>query len=152
MRDGALGRPLSALALWLRLALAACSPYLRLVQVSPSSWALQTALVSCALRDRASGARFTVDLVSTVHLASPAYYAALQAACDAGYDRVCFEMIADEACFEADSSGARRLVTPLEASEAQRGLAAQYGLTSQADALQCTGGAYVHADLPRSEL
>lgn len=134
------------------LTVAACSQYLRLVAVSPSSWAVQTAVVTCLLRDRASGAHFSVDLVSTVHLASREYYESLQRSCNEQYDRVCFEMIADDACFDTNADGIRRLVTPLKASEAQRSLAARYGLAAQADALDCTGGRFVHADMSRSEM
>lgn len=144
--------PLAAGLAALMIGAAEASQYLRLVPVSPSSWAMQTAVVRCSLRDRKSGTEFTVDLISTVHLAASEYYAALQRSCDTQYDRVCFEMIADDTCFDTDPSGTRYLVQPLEASKQQRALAAQYGLAAQTDSLDCTGRRYVHADTLRSEL
>ena len=156
---------------------AAGSPYLRLRPTSRGAWAVETAVVSCALRDRASGSRLTVDLFSTVHLASGEYYAGIKAAalplspreqleapsntfatlrrqdaCTARYERVLFEMIADGSCFERGADGARRLVRPLQASDQQRVLAAQYGLTAQMDALDLCGDPFVHSDMLSAEL
>jgi len=95
---------LSRLLWTLQLAAASGAQYLRLASLSPSSWAVQTAVVQCSLRDRTTGACFSVDLVSTVHLARPEYYSALQSVCDERYDRVCFEMIADDNCFSTDAN------------------------------------------------
>mmetsp|Transcript_3557 Transcript_3557/g.10348 ORF Transcript_3557/g.10348 Transcript_3557/m.10348 type:complete len:545 (+) Transcript_3557:147-1781(+) len=131
---------------------AAGSPYLRLRPTSQGAWAVETAVVSCALRDRASGSRLTVDLFSTVHLASGEYYAGIKDACTARYERVLFEMIADGSCFERGADGARRLVRPLQASDQQRVLAAQYGLTAQMDALDLCGDPFVHSDMLSAEL
>lgn len=131
---------------------AAGSPYLRLRPTSRGAWAVETAVVSCALRDRASGSRLTVDLFSTVHLASGEYYAGIKDACTARYERVLFEMIADGSCFERGADGARRLVRPLQASDQQRVLAAQYGLTAQMDALDLCGDPFVHSDMLSAEL
>ena len=78
-----------------------------------SNFLLQTAAVRYRLRDRATRQPFTLALLSTVHLAEPAYYSGLQEAC-ARYDRVLFEVIADESLAPRDAdSGTRRPLQPL---------------------------------------
>ena len=91
-----------------------------------SNFLLQTAAVRYRLRDRATRQPFTLDLLSTVHLAEPAYYSGLQEACTR-YDRVLFEVIADGSLAPRDAdSGTRRLLQPLQATPAQRELAAHH--------------------------
>ena len=119
-----------------------------------SNFLLQTAAVRYRLRDRATRQPFTLALLSTVHLAEPAYYSGLQEAC-ARYDRVLFEVIADESLAPRDAdSGTRRLLQPLQATPAQRELAARHRLVPQMDALSaCMGGpSWAVADLPRDEV
>lgn len=119
-----------------------------------SNFLLQTAAVRYRLRDRATRQPFTLDLLSTVHLAEPAYYSGLQEACTR-YDRVLFEVIADGSLAPRDAdSGTRRLLQPLQATPAQRELAARHRLVAQMDALtDCMGGpSWAVADLPRDEV
>ena len=119
-----------------------------------SNFLLQTAAVRYRLRDRATRQPFTLALLSTVHLAEPAYYSGLEEAC-ARYDRVLFEVIADESLAPRDAdSGTRRLLQPLQATPAQRELAARHRLVPQMDALsECMGGpSWAVADLPRDEV
>jgi hypothetical protein len=119
-----------------------------------SNFLLQTAAVRYRLRDRATRQPFTLDLLSTVHLAEPAYYSGLQEACTR-YDRVLFEVIADGSLAPRDAdSGTRRLLQPLQATPAQRELAARHRLVAQMDALtDCMSGpSWAVADLPRDEV
>lgn len=125
---------------------------------------LQTATVELSLVDEQRGGKpFELGLVSTVHLAEPPYYAALQAEADGakdadgqrqgGYDRVLFELLADESSVETDASGARRLREPLQAAPALASLAASNRLTTQVGALDCTrDDRWVLADVSRAEL
>ena len=99
-----------------------------------SNFLLQTAAVRYRLRDRATRQPFTLDLLSTVHLAEPAYYSGLQEACTR-YDRVLFEVIADGSLAPRDAaSGTRRLLQPLQATPAQRELAARHRVEGVATA------------------
>jgi len=129
--------------------------FLRLVNLpskDSSTFLLQTAGVRYRLRERASGRPFTLDLLSTVHLAEPAYYSGLQEACDE-YDRVLFEIIADgELAPRSDDDGARRLSVALQATPEQRALAARHRLSAQMDALDAKRDNWVVADMPREEL
>ena len=115
------------------------SNYIRLRRTR-SSLLLQTATVALSLSDERRGGRpFELGLVSTVHLAEPPYYTALQReADDTGYDRVLFELLVDESMVEADATGARRLRAPLQPAPALAGLAASNRLTTQVGALDCT--------------
>ena len=124
--------------------------YLRLINRN-NQFLLQTAAVRCSLLDRRTQREFSVDLLSVVHLAEPAYFSALQDACEQ-YDRVCFELIADEALAPADASGARRLAEPLRATAEQRQLAARQGLAPQVDELDMCRPHWVLADVSRDEL
>ena len=130
--------------------------FLRLVDrptpVGGSTFLLQTAAVRYSLRDRATRQPFTLDLLATVHLAEPAYYSGLQQACDAQYDRVLFEVIADEALAPRDATGTRRLSEALQATPAQRELAARHRLVAQMDALQMVGPSWAVADMTREQL
>ena len=99
-----------------------------------SNFLLQTAAVRYRLRDRATRQPFTLDLLSTVHLAEPSYYSGLQEACSS-YDRVLFEVIADGSLAPRDAaSGTRRLLQPLQATPAQRELAARHRVEGVATA------------------
>ena len=55
--------------------------YLRLINRN-NQFLLQTAAVRCSLLDRRTQREFSVDLLSVVHLAEPAYFSALQDACE----------------------------------------------------------------------
>ena len=124
---------------------------------------VQTATVSLSFVDEARGGKpFELGLVSTVHLAEPPYYAELQAEADGvgegaarsgGYDRVLFELLADEGSVESDASGARRLREPLMPAPSLQSLAASNRLTTQVGALDCMHDPrWVLADVSRAEL
>lgn len=131
------------------------SNYLRLIRTQPDAFELQTAEVGLTLRN-ASGATFSVDLLSTVHLADEDYYSQLQRECD-GYEEVLFELIVDESLVALGSEPAtiratRRLSKPLRASEQLRTLAERNGLRTQVDSLDCLQPNWVLADVTRREL
>ena len=130
------------------------SNYLRLVATQPEAFQLQTATVRLALAT-ARGTEFTVDLISTVHVASPDYYEEMQAQLE-GYDRVLLELLLDEASVtsEVDAAGntVRRLNTDISAPPALQQLAGQYGLRTQVDALDCRRSNAVIADVSRRQL
>ena len=164
--DGGVSEALSALAgrgnAAQRLALSGTAPisnYVRLRRTR-SSLLLQTATVALSLVDeQRDGLPFELGLVSTVHLAEPPYYTALQDKADgvAGeadpYDRVLFELLVDESAVETDSAGARRLRVPLQPATALAGLAAANRLTTQVGALDCMRDErWVLADVSRAEL
>jgi len=130
------------------------SNYLRLVATQPEAFQLQTATVRLALTT-ARGTDFTVDLISTVHVASPDYYEEMQAQLE-GYDRVLLELLLDDASVtsEVDAAGntVRRLNTDISAPPALQQLAGQYGLRTQVDALDCRRSNAVIADVSRRQL
>ena len=134
------------------------SNYVRLAR-SPSSGALelQTAMVRLALRDPASGDAFSVDLLSTVHVADASYYAELQAICESEYDRVLFELIVDDSLVGSEADGAtgrtvRRLSAPLRASPGLQALADRNGLATQVESLDCCRPQWVLADVSKRQL
>ena len=116
------------------------SAAIRLAQ-SPDAFTLETASVRIGLRPRMPLAEriradqqqrrkpFYVSLISTVHLADEEYYTGLQRECDP-FDRVLFELIADEAATTSEG-GFRRLRSPLSATPELRQLSASYGLVPQ---------------------
>jgi hypothetical protein len=123
------------------------------VRASPNAFELQTAVLPCTFSDPASKRTFNVSLVSTVHLAEPAYFAAIERSC-ADSDRVLFEMIVDEEDAVKDETGARRLRSTMRSSPDQRALGERYSLQPQVDALE---NSYLRpdwflADLPRKEM
>ena len=136
------------------------SNYIR-IRRARNSLQLQTASVTLSLVDeKRDGKPFELGLVSTVHLAEPPYYAALQREADGDgtsatppYDRVLFEFLVDESVVETDASGVRRLKTPLSASPTLAALAASNRLTTQVEALDCMADErWVLADVSRAEL
>ena len=78
-----------------------------------------------------------MQLISTVHLAEPPYYEALQRAAADGIDRVLFELLTDESTLETDETGARRLAVQLQPAPSLATLAARNRLTTQVGALDC---------------
>ena len=128
------------------------SNYIRL-QRTRDALELQTASVSLALMDRETRKPFELSLLSTVHLAEPPYYAALQRACDEyGYDRILYELLVDETSVSVDEAGARRLSVELQPSPGLAAMAARNRLTTQVGALDCQrDGRWVLADVSRTE-
>jgi hypothetical protein len=124
------------------------SNYIRL-QRTACALELQTANVQLSLSS--NGRPFELSLVSTVHLAEPPYYAALQREADS-QDRVLFELLADESAVDTDDNGVRRLKAPLHPAPALASLAAQNRLTTQVSALDCCGESWVLADVSRRQL
>ena len=134
------------------------SNYVRLFKstadaVAPA-YELQTADVRLTLRD--DGGVFSVDLLSTVHVAEREYYRDLQARGEQ-YDRTLFELIVDGSLVttqqdEATGTQVRRLSTPLRAAPALKELAARNGLDTQVEALDCTRARWVLADVTRRQL
>lgn len=114
---------------------------------------LPAASVVLTLSDPERGDRpFELGLLSTVHLAEAPYYSSLQDAAD-GYERVLFELLADESVFEpADAAGARRLRVPLQPAPQLAALAARNQLTTQVGGLDCRRNGWVHADVTRRQL
>ena len=118
------------------------------------AYELQTADVRLTLRD--DGGVFSVDLLSTVHVAEREYYRDLQARAEQ-YDRTLFELIVDGSLVttqqdEATGTQVRRLSTPLRAAPALKELAARNGLDTQVEALDCTRSRWVLADVTRRQL
>ena len=128
------------------------SNYIRL-QRTENALELQTAMVSLALSDKATGQPFELGLLSTVHLAEQPYYVTLQQVCDdSGYDRVLFELLVDESSVSVDEQGARRLTVPLHPSPALSAEAARNRLATQVGTLDCRrDDRWVLADVSRAE-
>ena len=149
---------INALLLLLTGTQALRSNYVRLFKstadaVAPA-YELQTADVRLTLRD--DGGVFSVDLLSTVHVAEREYYRDLQARGEQ-YDRTLFELIVDGSLVttqqdEATGTQVRRLSTPLRAAPALKELAARNGLDTQVEALDCTRARWVLADVTRRQL
>lgn len=138
-----------------------CAATIRLAQ-SPHTFTLETASVQLRLRprlpleeriraDKKQKLRpIDVSLISTVHLAGAEYYSGLQTECE-GFDRVLFELIADESTTQL-VNGTRTLRAPLQATPELRQLASSYGLLAQVDSLDCSRPNFALADVSRAQL
>lgn len=155
-------RALFAAILVLAVPVAAYAPtsnYIRLRR-TPKALELQTCDVTLDLvahDSRGNGAAnrkpFRLSLISTVHLAEPPYYEALQRDCDA-FDRVLFELLVDETSVTVDdATGERRLAIDLQAAPGLASMAARNRLATQVGALDCRRDErWVLADVSRRQL
>ena len=119
------------------------SRFIRFVEDDPAEDRLETAIVAYA---RKGGPR--VDLVAAVHLADPAYYRTLDERF-AGYDRVLYELIAEEGAVPGTKARDREDDSLL--SLFQRGLCRSMDLVFQLDGIDYRRENFVHADLTPRE-
>ena len=115
------------------------SPYIR---YTPSAGTVETSLVTMR---NSKGQE--IDLVSAVHVGSPAYYAGLNKKFKQ-YDSVLYELILP------DEMAGQRLPSQMESGSGVSGIqgmiAAAMGLTTQIDKIDYSAANFVHADLTRS--
>jgi hypothetical protein len=76
-----------------------------------------------------------VELVGTVHIGQPGYYAGLQSSCLSGHDMVLYEMITSEANVAPAGPRRERLGVALQAPPSLRQMAEAHGLEPQLDCL-----------------
>lgn len=107
--------------------------------------ALQLAIVTYAPEDRRQ--RYSVDLVSAIHIADPAYYIDLNRRFEK-YDALLYELVAPRGTIvEPDSERPKGFV-----SSTQLMLTRMLDLSFQLDEVDYTPENFVHADLSASEL
>lgn len=107
--------------------------------------ALQLAIVTYVPEDRRQ--RYSVDLVSAIHIADPSYYADLNQRFEK-YDALLYELVAPRGTIvEPDSDRPKGLV-----SSTQLMLTRMLDLSFQLDEVDYTQANFVHADLSATEL
>lgn len=107
--------------------------------------ALQLAIVTYVPEDRRQ--RYSVDLVSAIHIGDPSYYSELNERFDS-YDALLYELVAPQGTIvEPDSDRPKGFV-----SSTQLMLTRMLDLSFQLDEVDYTQANFVHADLSATEL